>query len=319
MSILLSISFKDFSFRNEISKFILEKLKVKSIECNKDFEWCKINKKDIFDIDCNQIQFGLSNGGQIILQNMNNSFPRIYGGEIDFETMQIIKKKTEELYFELIVMGFVQPWIDSILQNTEEIKRWTRRNLSIPSYIQIIPNPNYIEGAPGMDMIVKEYLSIESLPGHIHHMNYSDMLSFGSCWQMYFSPLYYKYIPKSLWDGLENFYEHKIFKNGLRKVTLFENIDNFDNPENRALQWAFRRQLGIDSIAHELTKANNRIEPNNLPVLITKQNCEKGQTRVIRYLDKNDNLIASNLAVKKEIKEYLEDGITVVFEKIENL
>ena len=280
MSYKLSISFRDFSFREEITKFILEKFKIKTIEYSKDFNWIKTNKQDVFRVETDEIQFNLKDGGQLLIQNLNNSLPRIYGGEIDFNTVSNILDKVEKEFLGIIEMGFIQSWLDSVLQNTEDIKRWTRRNLNIPSYVEVIPNPNYIEGAPGMDMIAKEFISIESLPGHNHQMSYDEKLWFGSCWQMYFSPTYYKYIPKFLFDGFQDCYEHKVFENGLRKITLFENPLDFELPENRAKQWAFRRCLGIDSIAHELTKQNNRIEPKNLPIIISKQNCNKGTTRV---------------------------------------
>ena len=44
-----------------------------------------------------------------------------------------------------------------------------------------------------------------------------------------------------------------------------------------------------------------------------------GQTRVTRFLDLNKKLINSDKAVFKEIKEYLDDGITIVFEETTKL
>jgi hypothetical protein len=305
MSYLLSISFKDYSFKNEITKFILESFKIKSIEYEKDFEWVRINKQDVLGVETSQIKFHLKDAGQLLIQNINNSLPRIYGGEIDFITALTIKGKVEKEFLGVIEMGFIQSWLDSVLQNTEDVKRWTRRNLVIPQYVEIISNPRYVEGAPGMDMIAKEFVSIESLPGHSHQMSYDEKLWFGSCWQMYFSPVYYKYIPKFLFDDFQDCFEHKVFKNGLRRITLFENPEDYDLPENRAKQWVFRRAIGIDSIAHELTKQSNRIEPKNLPIIISKQNCSKGTTRVELKRD-----------IEVEIKEFLDDGVTLVFEEI---
>jgi hypothetical protein len=305
MSYLLSISFKDYSFKNEMTKFILKSFKIKSIEYEKDFDWVRTNKQDVLGVETSQIKFYLKDGGQLLLQNMNNSLPRIYGGEIDFNAALTIRDKIEKEFLEIVEMGFIQSWLDSVLQNTEDVKRWTRRNLIIPPYVEIIPNPQYFEGKPGMDMIAKEFISIESLPGHSHQMSYDEKLWFGSCWQMYFSPIYYKYIPKFLFDDFQDCFEHKVFENGLRRITLFENPEDYDLPENRAKQWAFRRATGIDSIAHELTKQINRIEPENLPVMIFKQNCSKGTTRV--ELKRDINI---------EIKEFLEDGVTLVYEEI---
>jgi hypothetical protein len=230
---------------------------------------------------------------------------------IEEEQELLFTSKILKVFCHCIRYAFIQSSIDFTLQNSENPRSWLRKGLVIPNYVIVIPNP---QSTSERD---KEIISIESLPGHIHHMNYGDMLNFGSCWQMYFSPIYYKYIPKPLWDDYTECIENKVFENGLRRIILFENIEDSDLPESRELQLTFRRQLGIDSIAHELTKSNNRIEPENLPVFITKQNCKKGQTKIIRYLDKNNNLIASNLAVKKEIKEYLEDGIKLVLEKTE--
>ena len=48
MEYSLSISFKDFSFRNEMTQFVLNSFKIKSIEYNQNFEWHKTNKKDNF-------------------------------------------------------------------------------------------------------------------------------------------------------------------------------------------------------------------------------------------------------------------------------
>lgn len=195
----------------------------------------------------------------------------------------------------------IQKTIDFILQNNENPHSWRRKGIEIPNYIKKIPNPYSVSERD------KEIISIESLPGHIHRINYGDTLSFGSCWQMYFSPIYYKYIPKFLFDNFTDCFENKVFENGLRRITLFENLEDYDLPKNRAKQWAFRRALGIDSIAHEFTKSNNRIEPENLPILITKKSCIKGTTRVTLF--EKDKII---------IKEFLDDGVTLVWEEVIN-
>ena len=89
MEYSLSISFKEFSFRNEIINLILKLFKIKSIEYNQNFNWYKTNKKDVFEVECDQVRFNLKSKGELILQNINNSLPRIYGGEIDLETVNL--------------------------------------------------------------------------------------------------------------------------------------------------------------------------------------------------------------------------------------
>lgn len=189
---------------------------------------------------------------------------------------------------------------------------WVYWKMPIPEPMIYIPvfdfnNPN------------KKELSIEHIPCHAHYMRLDEELIFEAAWQMYFGEVYYKYIPKPLFDDFSDCFENIILENGIRRITLYKDLNAFKKPENIDKFWSFRRKLGIDSIAHELTRGKNRIEPENLPVLITKQNCEKGQTRVTRFLNKQNKLISANLASKKEIKEYLDDGITVVFEKIEKI
>jgi hypothetical protein len=318
MSLQISISFKANSFNQEAISFIFENFQIKKIEYENQFEWVPVkNRSELLNIDFSQVKFKLKYGGdRIIIQNMNNSAPRIFGDKLDLENLILIKDFIEKKYLKIILSGRIQHSLES-LQNSDDSSIWEIYNKDIPPYAQLIKNPLYREGHPGMDMIKKEFISIESLPGHQHLMNYDDMLWFGSSWQMYFSTLYYKYIPKPLFDDFKDCYENIIFENGLRKITLHKNVMDYDLPENRQRQWSFRQQLGIDSIAHELTRSSNRIEPLNLPVIITKQNCEKGQTRVTRFLDDDDKLVSSNRAVKKEIKEYLNDGITIVFEKTE--
>ncbi len=308
MSYSLSISFKDFSFKNHLILFILKELKIKSIEYEKDIDFVKISKLDIINVETSQIKFHLKDGGRLLIQNMNNSLPRIFGGKNDIQDVYRIRYFVDMNYPELITMGHINDDLDETLQNEEDVDYFRQKKGFIPSYVEIIPNPNYVESAPGMDMIAKGFISIESLPGHYHQMSYAEKLWFGSCWQMYFSPEYYKYIPKFLFDEFQDCCENKVFDNGLRKITLFNNPAEYDLPENRAKQWAFRRAVGIDSIAHELTKQANRIEPKNLPVIITKKNCVKGETKVTIY--KENKMI---------IREFLDDGITMVFEEIRNV
>lgn len=198
--------------------------------------------------------------------------------------------------------------------NADNMNYWEYKDIPIPQPMVYIPefsftDPNY------------KILSLEHIPSHAHYMGQDegDKLIFEACWQMYFGDIYYKYIPKPLFDTFTDCEENVILEHGIRRITLYKDPEDFGKPNATARQWAFRRQLGIDSIGHELTYNKNRIEPENLPVLITKKNCIKGQTKVTRFLDKNYQLINSDKATYKEIKEYLDDGITVVFEEIVDL
>lgn len=194
-------------------------------------------------------------------------------------------------------------------KNTNPI-HWEVNNLKIPDDVELYPDPGdwRKEGL----MLINE----ETLEGHEHIQKTDDKLWFGSCWQMYFSELYYKYIPKELFDSFADCEENIILENGIRRITLYGDPSQFELPENRARQWAFRRQLGIDSIAHELMPSRRRKEPTELPVLITIKKAEHGAIRVTRFLDTNKKLVVPSKAVFKEIIEFDESGLNRVFEEM---
>lgn len=316
MKFILSIEFKNSSFWKKTIDFILKNVDIKFIEYEKNYELKRISANKIIDLKTSELVFNLNEhiDSYISLQNRNNALPRLFANNLDKKLLLKLRNELEKSFLNLIETGYLND--ENQIRNIENVNYYKSIKGYIPDYIEIIPNPKYVEGAPGMDMIEKEFISIESLPGHSHQMGYEEKLWFGSSWQMYFSPVYYKYIPKFLFDNFQDCYEHLVFGNGLRRITLFESPEDYELAENRAKQWEFRRQLGIDSIAHELTLQSNRIEPKNLPVLITKKNCKIGQTKVTRFLDENGNLVPSNLAKQIEIREYLNDGITLVFEQL---
>lgn len=309
----------DFSFKKSTPldgwvDCINSNFEVLLCEYEMNFEWFQV--KNILDVKkkpFNQIKLELKEGGSVLIQKINNSLPRVYFTHIDPENYKTIVSLFETNHTHDIVYGIIVETTDCILQNIENVDSWQRKKRTLPDSVITFKNPIYTNDRD------KESISLESLPGHSHIMDYGDMLWFGSCWQMYFSPIYFKYIPKPLFDNYDDCYENIILENGLRKITLYSNVMDFNLPENRNRQWTFRRFLGIDSIAHELTKSNYRIEPENLPVLITKRNCKKGQTKVSRFLDDSGILTAKNISVKIEVREYSDDGITIVLEEEEDI
>lgn len=203
--------------------------------------------------------------------------------------------------------------VDHHLQKYDKPITWKIENVKIPNYVELYPDPLDWKNEGKM------LINTESLPGHEHVMRGDgDGLWFGSCWQMHFSEIYYKYIPKELFDAFTECEENVVMDNGLRKITLYKNPNDYALPKNRERQWLFRRQLGIDSIAHEVCNPPKK-EPKELPVEITKQNLIKGSTKVTRYLDKRKNLCLPSKACFKEVKEYDEIGLNIVFEQIEKI
>jgi hypothetical protein len=317
MEIQLSFSFSDFKIKNELLEIMKRLFTFKKIEIEKNFEWHTVDSFDILkDEEFTQAKFKLRKGGdKILIQNLNNSLPRVLGDGLSKDSTELFLKEINSFH-DYIVYAFINESIDYVLCNTDSIENWRAFDKPMPQSARIVKNPLYIEGNPGMDMISKEYIDLESLPCHKHQMDYGEKLWFGCCWKMYFSPVYYKYIPKPLFDDFKDCYENIVLDNGLRRITLFKNIEDYDLTENREKQWALRKALGIDSIAHELTYTNNRTEIQNLPVVITKNDCKVGQTKVVRFLDYNHKIISKDKAMFVETKEYSDDGTTILLEHI---
>lgn len=161
-------------------------------------------------------------------------------------------------------------------------------------------------------------IPLETLPGHSHIMNwqYPDSVSFFSYAHMYFAPVYYQYVPKPLFDAFNSCEENIVMPNGVRKVILYHDLFTYALPENRSRQWAFRRELGIDSIAHELIMQGDRIPPEDLPVIITKKEVQHGSIRVTRFIDEEGKTTPTSRATGTEIREYDETGTRILYEKI---
>lgn len=300
MVLTIDYSFNNSGFVSILINAINSTTTVTNLKYSINFDWIDLHDiNQLGSVKFEQLNIETELFGVVSVQLFESCLPRVFATNISLAAKEKFVQLIENNFLNDVCYGRICESIDNILQNIETPDSWRRKKRQLPDYVELLPNPIYTNERE------KELVSLESLPGHSHQMSYDEKLWFGSCWQMYFSPTYYKYIPKVLFDGFQYCYEHIVFENGLRKITLFEKPEDFDLPENRAKQWAFRKKLGIDSIAHELTKQNNRIELRNLPIIITKQNCIKGTTRV--------ELIKG---VEIEIREFLDDGVTLVFEDI---
>jgi hypothetical protein len=80
---------------------------------------------------------------------------------------------------------------------------------------------------------------------------YFEGLCFTSCWQMYFSKYYYRYIPKAVFEAVQQVYQITPYQNGLLGITLFKNPWHWDADVNLKYQRIFRDQIGFDQLAWE--------------------------------------------------------------------
>jgi hypothetical protein len=146
-----------------------------------------------------------------------------------------------------VLYAFLHNDLDILLSRTNKYRSWERKLGTVPTYIKFYENPRFAGGERD-----KYLIDLESVPTHHHFIKTGDKLWFGACAIMYFSELYYKYIPKEIWEEFTDCEENVNLENGLRKIVLYNDLTDFENPDNRKKQWAFRNQLGVDEVAHKL-------------------------------------------------------------------
>ncbi len=161
-------------------------------------------------------------------------FGRIMQKELFFNLISIFEK--------YILFAYCHNDIDITLSRVDTYRSWIRKMGTIPPYINLLPNR---ESTGEMD---KYLIDLNSVPTHSHLMLSGDKLWFGACAIMYFSDLYYKYIPIEKWANFSNCEENIVLESHLRKIILYNDLSDFENPINRNKQWDFRKQLGIDEV-----------------------------------------------------------------------
>jgi hypothetical protein len=133
------------------------------------------------------------------------------------------------------------------------------------------------------DSLRGEIADIEYNPGH-DHRPYG--LWFGSCWKMWYGHNYYQFISKDKLSDFKDCYENVELEDGSRRITLYENIEDYDKPENRERQWSFRKSVGIDEVAHELEKEekeNPRKVSEEEVIVEIRQDIETAHGGILEY------------------------------------
>jgi len=139
-------------------------------------------------------------------------------------------------------------------------------------------------------------------PGHSHIVS---GVWFGSCWRMWFGKNYYQYIPKEILLSYKSCFESIKISEDVLRITLYENVWDYDNQENRTIQKEFRDQIGLDEIAHELIQLEEEgdITNNNPSIEINSGLFEHGGVKQIIYYFNPDGAIVPK-SNAKEMKTY---------------
>lgn len=131
----------------------------------------------------------------------------------------------------------------------------------------------------------------------------------GAFYRMWFGKGAYELLDK---DTLRNFpcYENIILDNDVTRITLYENILDYDLKENRDKQMAFRKALNIEEIAAKLKQEEEHDKKQNIDpeINIKEGNFEHGGVRLIQTYLKDGEIVHRSEADSVEERELDEKG-----------
>lgn len=269
---------------------------------------CKYNEKKFYDglekeLSGRIISLTLSDKENFFSISQNAQLPKI----VTFSV--IIDKNLDLGYFDSMIDSFMSQFgivafkcasEDDFWQNTENILFYKSKNKSLDGIKTKISEVG----------IKEDIVDIEYNPGHSHR---PKGIWFGSCHKMWFGKAYYQYIGKEKLTKFDNCYENKELDNDVTRITLYEDLWDYDKEENRKIQWDFRKKAGVDDVAHLLEDMNGQ---NNLgaEVEILTDNLPNGESRVMNYyLDDEDNYISKEKASKVRTYGFSEKGQILSF------
>ena len=140
-------------------------------------------------------------------------------------------------------------------------------------------------------------IDIEQNPGHSHNV---FRVWFGAWHKMWFGEDYYQFVSREKLEKYKNCYENKYLGNNVIRITLFEDIWDFEKKKNRKRQLEFRKFMEIDKAAESYRK-NHKADP---PVeTIFEKGEHGGEKAILYYVDEEGN---SSLKSKAKYIKYCE-------------
>ncbi|WP_429949082.1 hypothetical protein [Enterococcus sp. AZ101] len=132
------------------------------------------------------------------------------------------------------IYGYIRSLDEYLYNNVETIEK---RNFETESEIAQLP---------------KRYNSDKTVIVDCNQLAGYDIyfkgLCLTSCWKMYYSSLYYQFIPKPIFLEVQQVQSVEELDNQLIKITLFNHPSNWDLPINKKYQRLFRDQMGYDQL-----------------------------------------------------------------------
>jgi len=216
-----------------------------------------------------------------------------------------INKYIDELMNEIGIVAYVSDLTDDFWQNNKQVEMYDYRDKSI-------------EGIPlKADEIFKDKMAVdvEKLPGYGEQI---DNIWFGAAWKMWFGEPYYEFISKESIEKFKDCYKNEKITDNCRCITLYEDMDDYKNPENRERQWKFKETIDFQNVVERLRETGiNSVDDPELE--IETGNFEHGGVRLFKeYFDSEGNSVPKSKASKMRITEHGKNG-GVVWEDEQNI
>ena len=155
-------------------------------------------------------------------------------------------------------------------------------------------------------------VDVEKLPGYDERI---DDIWFGVAWKMWFNKPYYEFISKDILENFQDCFENRKVSSDCINITLYEDMEDYDNPKNRELQWKFKDATNFNAVLEKYRKTGiNRVyDPTHE---IKEGDFEHGGIKLTQaYFDAEGNNVHKSQAVEVRIAEIDKDGKVVWKEK----
>jgi|GEM_PF-1351465 len=219
--------------------------------------------------------------------------------------MDLYKEKEEEISIlinEIMdksgIVGRIIHFDDYFWQNNTDKNYYSLHNKSLDK-IPLKKVANYQN---------KEVIDVEKLPGYEEVIN---NIWFGAAWKMWFAPSYNEYVSEEILINYTDCYQKEKFPSGCIYINLYENINDYDEPINRELQWKFKKAIDFDEVV-DTTRKNKRHKSPGPETEIKVGHFSHGGVKLFRvYLDSNGHNVPKNRATKVRVIEYDKSGKVV--------
>lgn len=211
------------SSHQEMKMFDLKKDTFLSLQENQfPFGWLIIGD------DQNKCSFHFD-GQQLIIKN-------ILKKENFWQNETIIRDYIQMKMVHHGVFAYLRSYNEYIYHNTKQINE--RLRFETKEQIEHLPKMKEKSGEIVVDC--------NQFPGYdLSH----EGLCFTSCWEMYYSPYYYRMIPKQVFLDVQQVEYVKEYENGVIGIQIYRNPFKWREEVNLQFQSYYRDQLGFDHLA----------------------------------------------------------------------